>query len=127
MSLSERDQALLLFALENLPQIMREVAAVVAEKAASTLPPPNGGRRPVFNAKDSQKVLDYISHLYREGYSMPNAKKRAAKRFGCSRRTVDRLCANCKSVPLEEPPSIQELIRMFIKEGQADGWQAPTH
>lgn len=126
MSLTESEETLLLLALENLPQIVREGFTMVAEKAKSTLPPPHGGRRPAFTAEESQKVLDYVSHLNRMGAEMPIAKDRAAQRFGCSRRTIDRMWTHRKSIPLEKPPTIQELIGMVLEAGKADGWQVPV-
>ncbi len=125
MSLPEKEQALLLFALEKLPQIVREGSLMAAKRLAATFPP-QGGRKRTFTVRESQQVLDFISERNRRGASMPAAKDRAAQNFHCSRRTIDRLWAHRESVPLEEPPTIQELISMILKAGQADGWQVPT-
>ena len=125
MFLPEREQAQLLFALEKLPQIVREGSLMASKRLAATFPP-QGGRKRAFTVRESQAVLDYVSQLNRDGASMPAAKDRAAQNFHCSRRTIDRLWKQRKSIPLEEPPTIQELINMVIKTGQADGWQVPV-
>jgi len=126
MSLSEKEQALLLFALENLPELLRLGISAIAKKAASTLPPPQAGRKPAFTAAQAQEALDYVSQLNRKGTPMPAAKLRAAQKFGCSRRTIERLWANRESIPLEDQPTVQEILTMFFKQGEADGWQVPA-
>jgi hypothetical protein len=124
---SEHDQALLLAVLASLPQILRFVMAAIAEKAASDLPPPPSGRKRTFTPQQAHGVLDYISQLNRTGVRMKTAKGRAAQKFGCSPRTVERLWASRESVPSEDPPTIQELISMVLRAGEADGWKAPVH
>jgi hypothetical protein len=124
-SLTERDESLLLFALENLPQMVREGLTVIAAGAKATLPPPRAGRRRVFTAADSKKVLDYVSYLNRSGATMPIAKVRAAQKFGCSKRTIDRMWTDRKSTFSEGPPSIQALLSTILKAGEADQWQVP--
>jgi hypothetical protein len=126
MSLPERDQILLLAALQSLPQILRLGITAIAEKAVSTLPPPRGGRKRILTAPKAQEMLDFISKLNRVGTQMKVAKKRAAERFGCSLRTVQRLWANRESVPSEAPPTIQVLLSTILKEVQSDGWQVPV-
>jgi hypothetical protein len=123
--LSEKEQAYLLFALENMPEILRVGIIAIAEKAASTLPPPSAGRKPVLTALESQAALDYVSQLNRKGTPMPAAKQRAAQKFGCSRRTIQRLWAKRESIPLEDQPTIRDLFTMIFKLGAADGWQVP--
>ncbi len=101
MSLSEGEQTLLLITLENLPQMLRLAFASVVKEVAATLPPAHVGRRPSFTPEESKTVLDYVSHLNRMGAEMPIAKDRAARKFGCSRRTIDRMWTHRKSIPLE--------------------------
>jgi hypothetical protein len=127
MSLSEDDQDLLLFVLENLPQLLRNGAAMIARKAASTLPPPSGGRKPSFTAKERKDVLDYIWKLNRDGTPMRVAKVRASKKYACSLRTIARLTANRASVPTEDRPTIEEILNRILREGKADGWRLPTN
>jgi len=127
MSLSENEQAYLLFTLENLPQMLRMGISAIAKKAASTLPPPSAGRKPALTAAQAQAALDYVSQLNRKGTPMPAAKYRAAQKFGCSRRTIERLWANRESIPVEEPPTIQDILTMLFKQGQSDGWQVPSN
>jgi hypothetical protein len=76
--------------------------------------------------RESQAVLDHVSQLNRDGAPMSAAKERAAQKYGRSRRTIERLWAKRESIPLEEPPTIQELISMVLKAGRADGWQVPV-
>jgi len=126
MSIPEREQALLLFALENLPEILREGVTTLKKKVVSSLGPRPGGRKRAFTAQESQEVLDYVSKVNREGASMPAAKRRAAQKYHCSPRTVDRLWKNREFIAKEEPPTIQELISMVLKAGEADGWRVPA-
>jgi hypothetical protein len=125
MALSEEHQVYLLVALENLPQILRMGITALAKTAASTLPPPPAGRKPALTAAQAHEALDYVSELNRKGTSMPAAKLRAAQKFGCGLRTIERLWANRESIPVEEPPTIQDIVTMFLKQGQSDGWQVP--
>ncbi|MFZ1085718.1 MAG: hypothetical protein WAN35_12200 [Terracidiphilus sp.] len=125
MSLSEKEQAYLLFALQNLPQMLRLGISAIAKKAASTLPPPTGGRKPALTAAQAQDALDYVSQLNRKGTPMAAAKQRASQKFGCSLRTIARLWANRESIPEEESPTIQDILAMLFQQGQADGWQTP--
>jgi hypothetical protein len=126
VSISPKEETLLLFAMENLPQILWQALTTVAEKAKSSLPAPHGGRRPAFTAEESQEVLDYVSQLHRKGAPLHIAKGRAAQRFDCSRRTIQRLWTSRESVPLEPRPTIQEVISGILKAGEADGWQVPA-
>lgn len=125
MALSDVGQTHLLFALENLPWIMRMGATALAKKAASTLPPPAKGRKRKFTVEKKHEILDYVSKLNREGVSMDIAKGRAALKFKSSKRSIARIWAERASLPLENPPTIQELIRSVLREAQADGWQTP--
>jgi len=125
MSLSKKEQAYLLFALENMPQLLRFGISAIAKKAASTLPQPTVGRKPALTAQQAQEALDYVSQLNRKGTPMAAAKQRAAQKFACGRRTIERLWANRESIPVEEPPTIQDILTMFFKQGQSDGWQVP--
>ena len=125
VQLPENEEAMLLSMFENLPMILRIGLTAVGKKAASTLPPPSGGRKPAFTARQSQEALDYVSQLNRKGTPMAAAKQRAAQKFQCGRRTIERLWANRESIPLENQPTIQELLTMLFKQGAADGWQMP--
>jgi hypothetical protein len=125
MSLSEKEQAYLLFALENMPQMLRSGISGIAKRAASTLPPPPAGRKRALTAPQAQEALDYVSQLNRKGTPMHVAKGQAAQKFGCGRRTIERLWASRESIPLEDQPTIQDMLTMFFKQGAADGWQVP--
>jgi hypothetical protein len=126
MSLSEREQAVLLIALENLPQMVRLGLTAFTQKFVSILPPLTTGRKPAISSGQAKEVLVYVSQLNLQGVSMPIAKTRAAQKFGCSRRTIDRLWANRSALTSESPPTIQELIDMLLRQGNADGWKMPV-
>lgn len=89
--LSKREEAIALFLVSHMPQVVRFGLKFAANKAASTLPALKGGRPVAIPASEAREVLDYIALLYRKGCSFEVAKNRAAQKFGCHLRTVERL------------------------------------
>jgi len=114
--LSKRDEKILLFALQNLPSLLRLGFKMAAKRASADLPAPPGGRPPVLTAEKAKEAIDYVWDLTRKGASMDAAKFRAVQKFRCSRRTIDRLCANRGSDP-EDRPTMADVIRL-LTEGE---------
>ena len=76
--------------------------------------PPQGGRPSALTAEHAKEAEDYVWELTRKGASQDAAKHRAAQKFGCSRRTIDRLCANRGSDP-EDKPTMAEVIALLTQ------------
>lgn len=112
MSKSEEKVALL--TLNLLPQLFRIALKMAAAKA--TLPPPSGGRPRATTANKTQEVLDFVSELFRKGSRLNVAKDRAAKKYGLSLRTIERLWSKRESI-LEDEPTIDDALR-FIHTGE---------
>jgi hypothetical protein len=119
MALSQENENLLRGVLDYLPALAREAIRIVAEKATSSLPPlPPGRRRKVSGARISE-LLDHVSKLNRQGTTLKVAKMRAAQKFQCSQRTVDRHWANRASSASVEPSvgEMTELVRTWLCTG----------
>ena len=114
-SLSRWEERILLYSFENLWPLMRKLAQHVAKKAIDTLPPLKGGRPPAFHSQTSGEILDYVSKLHRSGYSMELAKERAAIRFDCSQRTVERLWKN-RGNPPEKPVTPEDVVAFLASD-----------
>lgn len=120
--MSEEEAALLMLVLNQLPQLLRFGLMTVGKTAASTIPPPSGGRKPALTARQIKEALDYVSQLNRKGVSMPVAKARASQKFGCGLRTIERLWTNRESLP-EDEPTMGELVSRVLKEvNLSAGW-----
>jgi len=107
--LPRKDEILTLFAMRNLPSLLRFALQRVAKHATADLPASPGGRLPVLKAQQAKEAVDYVWELNRKGAPMDAARLRASQKFGCSRRTIDRLCANRGSEP-EDKPTMAEVI-----------------
>lgn len=112
--LSKSEEAIALFAMRDLPSLLRVGLKMAAKKAAADLPAPPGGRQPVLTAQQAKEAVDYVWELTRKGASMDAAKLRACQKFGCSRRTLDRLCANRDSTP-EDKPTMADIIKRLAQ------------
>lgn len=98
---------------------------MAGKKAASTLPAPLVGRRRALNAQQTREMLDYVAKLNREGTEMRFAKERAAQKFRCSIRTVQRLWKLRQSIP-EDVPSLETILGRLIQSiNLAGGWPLP--
>jgi hypothetical protein len=114
--LSRSEETLMLFALRNLPSLVRVCFRMAAKSSAIDIPAsPPVGRPSALTAQQAKDAVDYIWELTRKGASTDAAKLRATQKFGCSRRTIDRLCANRDSEP-EDKPSMADVIGIFTKE-----------
>jgi len=111
---SWKDEKLMLFTLQNLPSVVRVCLKMAAKSAAIDLPAPPGGRQPALTAQQSTEVVDYVWELSRKGATMDGAKLRASQKFGCSRRTIDRLCASRGSIP-EDKPTMADAISLLTR------------
>jgi hypothetical protein len=66
------------------------------------LPALNSGRPPALSSQKANEALDYVSKLNRQGCTLEVAKSRAAQRFGCSLRTIERLWIKRESIDADE-------------------------
>jgi hypothetical protein len=112
--ISKAEEKLALFALEHMPSLVRVGLKLAAKKAAATLPPPPSGRPSALDASGKEAVLDYIAELIRKGASMEAAKLRAAQKFNCSKRTVQRLWTNRESIA-EDKPTMDAVVARLSK------------
>ena len=121
---SRREEAILLFLVNQMPQVIRFGLKVAAKKATSTLPAPKGGRPLAIPASEAREVLDYILLLYRKGCTFEVAKNRAAQKFGCHLRTVERLWSRRALIGDEDQPievKIDDVLEyLSTKERTAD-------
>lgn len=122
LQLPPEQEDLVLFIMEHFLQIMRVAIEMFADRAASGLPYPNAGRRPAFTASQNREIVADILKAFGEGLSIPVAKLRASKKYGCSKRSIDRLWANRASIPKEDL-SVEIVIKRFLKEIDfSQGW-----
>jgi len=112
--LSKSEETIALFAMRNLPTLVRVCLKMAAKSAANDFPAPPTGRLPALKAQQAKDAVDYIWELTRKGASMDAAKTRAGQKFGCSRRTIDRLCANRDSLP-EDKPTMADVIKQLTQ------------
>jgi hypothetical protein len=92
-AVSKMEGALNLFLMEHLPQVIRIGTMITAKTAAATLPAVTGGRPPAISENKRQEALDYVALLHRKGCTFEQAKERAALKFGCKKRTIERVWA----------------------------------
>jgi hypothetical protein len=111
---SKSEEMLVLFAMRNLPSLLRACLKMAAKSAAIDFPALPAGRRKALTAQQAVDAVDYIWELTRKGAPMDAAKLRAGQKYGCSRRTIDRLCADRDSVP-EDKPTIAEVINRLTQ------------
>jgi len=106
----------MLFAMRNLPSLVRLCLKMAAKSAAADLPAPpmGGGRQLALTAEQAKRAVDYVWELTRKGTSHDAARMRAGQKFGCSRRTIDRLCANRGTEP-EDKPTMAEVIELLTQ------------
>jgi len=109
-----RDRFVCLFIAGHLPQLLRWGLKKMADDAARTLPAMPAGRPASMTANQREEALDYICKLLRQGVSLDIAKQRAADRYGCSLRTIERYWAARKE-PEEDKPTLSEL-EAFLSE-----------
>jgi hypothetical protein len=114
--MSRCEEKIMLLLMDQLPQVLRIGFRMVAAKAKATLPAPSGGRPRATTANKTQEVLDFVSELFRKGSRLRVAQARAAKKYGLSPRTIERLWSNRESIP-EDEPTIDDAL-MFIRTGE---------
>jgi hypothetical protein len=93
------------------PQLLRWVLSFLNQTAEDTLPNvPN--RPPAVAASDQLKMLRFINELHFDyGVELQQAKSRAAKRFGCGVRTVERYWRERREILANGPkPHFSDLI-----------------
>ena len=114
---SKLEGASVLFVVNHLPQVIRIGLKMAAEKAASTIPAPHGGRPPAIASHRIGEVLDNVSILNRKGCTLEAALKRTAMKFGTSERTIERLWAKREEISDEEAlplPTMEEVISYLM-------------
>jgi hypothetical protein len=112
--LSKSEATVALFAMQHLPSLARVCIKMLAKNVAADFPAPPGGRLPALTAQEAKEAVDYVWDLTRKKLPMDVAKLRAAQKYGCSRRTIDRLCANRDSEP-EDKPTMAEVIKRLTQ------------
>jgi hypothetical protein len=98
-SLNPEDTAIAEFTVGVLPQLIRMALESGGKTLAADLPMHCPGRPRALKEEEHEEILDFILDLFRKKVPLTTAKLRASQRFGCSKRTIDRLWANRKSVP----------------------------
>jgi hypothetical protein len=106
LQLSPELENLLVQGVAAAPLILRWFAKDFNDTAQVTLPTlPN--RRPAVPAKNQVEILQFINDLsFQHGVPLEDAKRRAARRFGCGPRTVERYWRQRKEI-LEKGPKYQ--------------------
>ena len=103
------------------PLFLRWMAMKANESAQANLPAlPN--RRPAVPARTQIEIVQFVNELsFRLGVQLENAKLRAAQRFGCSVRTVERYWRERRTI-LENGPKYQfdELLKGLAAALKAD-------
>lgn len=103
------------------PLVVRWLYKQLDESAKKTLPVlPN--RRPPVPAKSQVEMLRYVNKLhFQHEVPLETAKQQAAKRFGCSVRTIERYWRDRKQI-LENGPkyTFNELIETILSTIGAD-------
>ena len=111
---SDDKEQLLVFVVTNLPSLIRFAFKMMAKKSASNLPTLPTGRPQALDAVERQRMLDFVSQLYRKGVLLKDAKLRASQEFRCSQRTVERAWANRQSLP-KHKVTVEDLIAYFAQ------------
>lgn len=90
---TKSEERMILFFIRHSPQFVKIVCSLAFAKFVAALPPFAPGRPRAFNPEQRDKLVDFIYALHRQKVPFAVAKQRAAQRFGCSVRTVERLLA----------------------------------
>jgi hypothetical protein len=109
---SEHELQIILFAAENLPNLLRFGIKELSRRASTTLPTLQAGRRRKVTAQESRVVVNTVSELMVKGANLKAAKIRAAQQFGCSKRTVERIWSSRKNLP-EAEITVADVLRFF--------------
>lgn len=88
---TKSEERKILFAIRYMPQFIRITSGLAITKFLTALPAFAPGRPQRMTAEEGEKLLNFISGLHRQGVPLGIAKQRAAARFHCSVRTVERL------------------------------------
>lgn len=88
------------------PQLVRWIFAKLSRNAEATLPN-FSNRRPAIAASVQIEMLQFINDLhFNQGLGLQDVKGRAARRFGCKVRTVERYWRERKEI-LANGPKLQ--------------------
>jgi hypothetical protein len=87
--LSKREEMIYLLLTKNLHHVVRLGLKAAAKKATSDFPA--GGRPPALSKQEAQEALDYVARLNRMGCPFAISKSRAAQKYSCTVRTIERL------------------------------------
>lgn len=109
------EERMILFFIRHSPQFVRIVSGLAVSKFLAALPAFAPGRPEKIRAEDGEELLDLISALQRKSVPLGAAKRRAAQRFGCSLRTVERLWKGRKD-PREETATPEEIADWVSRE-----------
>jgi len=109
------------------PQILRWILASLNRTAEKTLPQVPS-RRPAVAANDQLKILRFINELHFDhGVELEKAKDRAARRFGCGVRTVERYWRERKEILANGPkPQFADLMEGIKADIEADNRSGPS-
>jgi hypothetical protein len=108
MTGSAEEQQFLISATQMLPRLVSALVQEVAEEAKATLPPPRVGRPRALSEEQRTQMIALILSLIGTGAGTSEAKKRAARTFGVSKRTTD---AVWKTRGTITPPDFDSVLR----------------
>jgi len=116
----EMSEALISFA-EQFPRFARFAAVKLAKVAARDFPSPGEGR-PTLSAVAQVEIVKYVQQLYVEKkFRLRLAMQRAAMKFGCSLRSVQR-CWSKRDQIIESGPEMRfaDVLSAFKEKWEAD-------
>jgi hypothetical protein len=103
IELSKKEEWFLLAFARFGPHVLRFCFAKLGEAAARTLPA-LPSRRPAVSANGQVQMLQFINELnFKHDVELGTCMKRAAARYGCGVRTVERIWAEKKTILLSGP------------------------
>ena len=110
---SAEEEAMLVACFEMLPTLIRMAVQGFADDLARQLPHPPGGRPQTLSPGAQKEICAFIGQLHAQGVELREAKKRAARKWDVSVRTVQRAWST-RSASAErkfDPKELLEYLR----------------
>jgi hypothetical protein len=120
-------ESLIVQCMADAPLLLRWILMQLNQSAQASLPTvPN--RRPAVSGKTQVEIVRFVNELnFQHDVMLEDAKRRAAKRFGCSVRTVERYWRERKKI-LENGPKLHfnDLLKELFTAIQFDLQHDPS-
>lgn len=112
--LDDSQEQLLIGAMEQLPLVLRMFVMELSARAMKQLPELPRGRRSEISTDDAMRICEFIGLMQAKGCDMKSAKERAARKFGVSKATIQRVWSARKQ-PKLRPADLQKLVDQLLE------------